>query len=159
MDARALTPTVTLSLHIVRVEARTLEHPPTWVDTARQGWVSLQCSGDRHFLAAKRGRSASEPTVARQGAQHRSERVWVEVSGSGPFVCLVLVNKEAHMTTTHSRRQFETLNQAAERTGLSVRTLRRRIAAGLLPAYRSGPRVLRVDPADVDRLMVRVPTA
>ncbi|SMC94887.1 DNA binding domain-containing protein, excisionase family [Janibacter indicus] len=74
-------------------------------------------------------------------------------------MCLVLVNKEAHMTTTHSRRQFETLNQAAERTGLSVRTLRRRIAAGLLPAYRSGPRVLRVDPADVDRLMVRVPTA
>lgn len=63
------------------------------------------------------------------------------------------------MTATPTRRQFETLAEAAQRTGLSVRTLRRRIAAGLLPAYRSGPRVLRVDPADVDRLMVRVPTA
>lgn len=62
-------------------------------------------------------------------------------------------------TSTKSRRQFESLADAAERTGLSIRTLRRRIAAGQLPAYRSGPRVLRVDPADVDRLMVLVPTA
>lgn len=62
-------------------------------------------------------------------------------------------------TPTKSRRQFESLADAAERTGLSIRTLRRRIAAGQLPAYRSGPRVLRVDPADVDRLMVLVPTA
>ncbi|MCG8656426.1 helix-turn-helix domain-containing protein [Yimella sp. NH-Cas1] len=62
-------------------------------------------------------------------------------------------------TPTKSRRQFESLADAAERTGLSIRTLRRRIAAGQLPAHRSGPRVLRVDPADVDRLMVLVPTA
>lgn len=61
-------------------------------------------------------------------------------------------------TPANARRHFESLSDAAERTGLSVRTLRRRIAAGQLPAYRSGPRVLRVDPADVDRLMVRVPT-
>lgn len=62
-------------------------------------------------------------------------------------------------TTAHTRRQFETLTEAADRTGLSVRTLRRRIAAGMLPAYRCGPRVLRVVAADVDRMMVRVPTA
>ena len=62
-------------------------------------------------------------------------------------------------TSTKSRREFESLADAAERTGLSIRTLRRRIAAGQLPAYRSGPRVLRVDPADVNRLMVLVPTA
>ena len=70
------------------------------------------------------------------------------------------VKKEVQdMTTTPlTRRQFETLAQAAERTGLSIRTLRRRIATGALPAYRSGPRVLRVDPKDVDHLMVRVPT-
>ncbi|GGB26325.1 hypothetical protein GCM10011492_15670 [Flexivirga endophytica] len=61
-------------------------------------------------------------------------------------------------TSASARRHFESLSDAAERTGLSVRTLRRRIAAGHLPAYRSGPRILRVDPADVDRLMVRVPT-
>ena len=60
--------------------------------------------------------------------------------------------------TTHQRRQFETLSQAASRSGLSPRTLRRRIAAGQLPAYRNGPRVIRLDPQDVDRLMVQIKT-
>lgn len=56
------------------------------------------------------------------------------------------------------RREFESLAEAAERTGLSTKTIRRRIASGVLAAYRSGPRVLRVDPNDVDRMMVRLPT-
>lgn len=55
-------------------------------------------------------------------------------------------------------RQFESLSEAASRTGLSVKTLRRRIAEGRLPGYRSGPRTLRVDRNDVDRLMVPIPT-
>jgi excisionase family DNA binding protein len=61
--------------------------------------------------------------------------------------------------TTKIRREFESLSSAAERTGLSIRTLRRRVASGQLAAYRSGPRVIRVDPDDVDRLMVPIPTA
>ena len=61
--------------------------------------------------------------------------------------------------TTKIRREFESLSSAAERTGLSIRTLRRRIASGELAAYRSGARVIRVDPDDVDRLMVPIPTA
>ena len=61
--------------------------------------------------------------------------------------------------TTKVRREFESLASAAERTGLSIRTLRRRIATGHLAAYRSGARVIRVDPDDVDRMMVRMPTA
>ncbi|MGO0576735.1 helix-turn-helix transcriptional regulator [Ornithinimicrobium panacihumi] len=60
-------------------------------------------------------------------------------------------------TPSAGRRQFESLAQAAQRTGLSARTLRRRIAEGRLPAYRNGPRILRVDPEDVDQLMIRVP--
>jgi excisionase family DNA binding protein len=56
-------------------------------------------------------------------------------------------------------RQFESLTSAAERTGLSTKTIRRRIAAGQLTAYRNGPRVIRLDPNDVDRLMIRIPTA
>ena len=52
--------------------------------------------------------------------------------------------------TLKTRRQFETLARAAERTGLSTRTLRRRIAAGDLIAYRNGPRVIRLDPDDVE---------
>lgn len=60
---------------------------------------------------------------------------------------------------TTARRTFESLAQAAERTNLSTRTLRRRIADGSLPAYRVGPRVLRVDPDDIDQLLVRLLTA
>jgi excisionase family DNA binding protein len=56
-------------------------------------------------------------------------------------------------------RSYESLAQASERTGLSIKTLRRRIAAGDLPAYRNGTRILRVDPQDVDRMMRPIPTA
>ena len=50
-------------------------------------------------------------------------------------------------------KTYESLAQAAERTAVSVKTLRRRIAAGKLRAYRYGPQVIRVDPNDVDLLM------
>jgi hypothetical protein len=49
-------------------------------------------------------------------------------------------------------RTYESLTQAAARTGLSVQDLRRSIIAGELDAYRSGPRILRVDPFDVNLL-------
>ncbi|RIX35362.1 DNA-binding protein [Corynebacterium falsenii] len=44
------------------------------------------------------------------------------------------------------------LKEAADRVGVSVKTLRRRIAEGNLPAYRSG-RIIRVRAADVDEMM------
>ena len=62
-------------------------------------------------------------------------------------------------TQKDARRHYESLAQAAERTGISVRTLRRRIAEGRLTAYRCGPRLLRVDTEEVDALMKPVPTA
>jgi hypothetical protein len=49
-------------------------------------------------------------------------------------------------------RTYESLTHAAARTGLSVQDLRRRIAAGELDPYRSGPRILHVDPLDVNLL-------
>lgn len=61
--------------------------------------------------------------------------------------------------TTKVHREFESLSSAAQRTGLSIRTLRRSIANGDLTAYRSGPRIIRVNPDDVDHLMVPIPTA
>lgn len=61
------------------------------------------------------------------------------------------------MTAT-TRRTYESITQAAERTGVSPRTLRRRIADGSLRAYRLGPRILRLDSTEVDQLMVPVPT-
>lgn len=54
-------------------------------------------------------------------------------------------------------QRYESLTQAAERTGLSKMTLRRRIAEGALPAFRTGRRIIRVRPQDVDAMLVLVP--
>lgn len=50
-------------------------------------------------------------------------------------------------------QEYESLAQAARRTGLSTRTLRRRIAAGLLPAFVVGRRTIRLKVGDVDLMM------
>lgn len=49
--------------------------------------------------------------------------------------------------------------QAAEYAGVCTKTLRRRIADGSVPAYRFGPRVLRVDLDELDAAMRPIPTA
>lgn len=51
------------------------------------------------------------------------------------------------------------LAEAADHADVSIRTLRRRIADGSLPAYRVGPRLIKVELADVDKLARRIPTA
>lgn len=61
-------------------------------------------------------------------------------------------------TETTSPRRYETLAAAAERTGISIRTLRRRIADGSLPAYRTGRRIVRVSPQEVDELLEQMPS-
>lgn len=53
-------------------------------------------------------------------------------------------------------RRYETLAAASDRTGVSIKTLRRRISKGALHAYRSG-RILRVDPDDVDGMFHTAP--
>ena len=71
----------------------------------------------------------------------------------------LVLDVEAHEKTAHgTRRTYESLAEAAARTGVSVRTLRRRVAEGRLTAYRCGPRLLRVDTEEVDALMKPVPT-
>ena len=60
--------------------------------------------------------------------------------------------------TTNPRRECESLSDAADRTGASIRTLRRRIANGQLRAYRLGRRVIRVQPDDIDQLLMRILT-
>lgn len=55
-------------------------------------------------------------------------------------------------------RTYESLPLAAARTGISVKTLRRRIAEGALPVYRCG-RILRLDPEEVDEIFHRYPQA
>lgn len=50
------------------------------------------------------------------------------------------------------RRRYETMQAAAERTSLSVRSIRRYIAEGRLTGYRVGQRTIRLDPDEVDAL-------
>lgn len=51
-------------------------------------------------------------------------------------------------------RRYATLTEAAEYAAVNPRTLRRRIAAGDLTGFRMGPRVVRVDLNELDRLLV-----
>lgn len=46
--------------------------------------------------------------------------------------------------------QLITVSDGAARAGVSPVTLRRWIADGFLPAYRLGPRSIRIDPRDLD---------
>jgi excisionase family DNA binding protein len=57
--------------------------------------------------------------------------------------------------------KFITLRAAGDRIGVSRWTIRERVRAGLLPAYRTGPgSEWRVKVSDVDALLTRVqPTA
>ncbi len=57
---------------------------------------------------------------------------------------------------TKATRYF-TLKDAGEWYGVSERTLRRRIADGTLPAYRIGPRAIRVKAVDVEALAEPIP--
>jgi excisionase family DNA binding protein len=58
-----------------------------------------------------------------------------------------------------ARLQFVTLARGAERHDCSVKTLRRKIASGELRAYRLGKsRAIRVDIAELDALMMPIPT-
>jgi excisionase family DNA binding protein len=52
------------------------------------------------------------------------------------------------------RPQLISMTEAAARLDISTRTLRRYIAAGRLTAYRIGPRLIRIDAAELDQLPV-----
>jgi excisionase family DNA binding protein len=51
-----------------------------------------------------------------------------------------------------SRKQAIDLVRAAEYLGVSVQSIRRRIAEGALPAFRIGPRSVRVYIDDLEKL-------
>ena len=50
------------------------------------------------------------------------------------------------------------LEEAAEIIGCHPRTIRRRISEGRLTGYRVGMRILRVDQAEVEKLLRAIPT-
>jgi excisionase family DNA binding protein len=60
-------------------------------------------------------------------------------------------------STALPTRHFVSIEQAANYTGLSVKTLRRRIADGTLTGYRAGPKLVRVDLNEVDAMLTPIP--
>jgi excisionase family DNA binding protein len=62
--------------------------------------------------------------------------------------------------TAHAGRRLMSIESAAEYLDCSTKTIRRRIASGDLRAYRlASSRVIRVDLAEVDRMLRPIPTA
>ena len=60
-------------------------------------------------------------------------------------------------TAPTSAHDWKSPADAAAYAGVSVKTIRRRILDGSLPAHRFGPQLLRIDRADLDRLFRPVP--
>lgn len=70
-----------------------------------------------------------------------------------------MAHSAARPKQARSLRRFLTIEDAAERLGVNPKTIRRRIADGSLTGYRMGPRLIRVDADELDRLMQPIPTA
>lgn len=58
-----------------------------------------------------------------------------------------------------TRSNYVTLAEAAELMSVSIKTVRRRIADGTLPAYRCGQRIIRVRLEDLQLVFRRIPSA
>jgi excisionase family DNA binding protein len=69
-----------------------------------------------------------------------------------------MADTKVNMAQAIEKRHL-TLREAADWYGVSERTLRRRIAEGKLPAFRVGPRSIRVTAEDVAALAQPIPTA
>ncbi len=64
------------------------------------------------------------------------------------------------VTTPAPAQTYETITQAAQRLGVHPRTVRRRIASGVLPAVRLGGHLIRLRPDEVDAVLFRpIPAA
>ncbi len=60
---------------------------------------------------------------------------------------------------TSQPRKLVNLATAADHAAVNTKTIRRYIAAGRLTGYRMGPRLIRVDLAELDNLLRPIPTA
>jgi len=61
--------------------------------------------------------------------------------------------------TAAPARHLVSVADAAEYVGCTDKTIRRRVSEGALTAYRFGPRMLRVDLAELDAMLRPIPTA
>ncbi|WNV89019.1 helix-turn-helix domain-containing protein [Umezawaea sp. Da 62-37] len=60
---------------------------------------------------------------------------------------------------TTTQRRLSSIAVAAEYADVSTRSIRRWISAGLLTGYRVGPRLVKIDLNDLDRIARPIPTA
>jgi excisionase family DNA binding protein len=58
-----------------------------------------------------------------------------------------------------TREPYLSKTESAEYLGVSTKTIRRLIASGALPAYRVGPRNIRIKASDLEALARPIPTA
>ena len=56
-------------------------------------------------------------------------------------------------------RRYASIGQAADYAGVSSRTIRRYIVAGRITGYRVGPKLIKVDLDELDRIIKPVPVA
>lgn len=61
-------------------------------------------------------------------------------------------------TSVGAMRRLVGINQASEYADVNPKTIRRWIAAGHVPAYRLGPRLLKVDLNELDAMLRPIPT-
>lgn len=126
-----------------------------FVHVSDSGQVSqIQARGDmRAFLANPSGQ-----LFAAWPGQWRTDLFLVDHTAMAD--ALGIEQTEAAPTT---RRRITSdligLHEAADRCGLHYRTIRRYIAEGRLNAVRVGPRLLKVNAADVDGLQQPVPAS
>lgn len=60
---------------------------------------------------------------------------------------------------TPDGKHYESIAEAADRLGVSTKTIRRYIAAGRIQGYRFGPRFVRLNPVEVDGALRPIPSA
>ena len=65
--------------------------------------------------------------------------------------------KSVAASSAKPRRRLATIGLAAEYVDVHPRTVRRWIAAGRLPAYRVGPRLLKIDLNELEDMLRRIP--
>ncbi len=65
------------------------------------------------------------------------------------------------LTTTpyKAARRLASISVAADYAAVSTKTIRRWISSGRVAGYRAGPRLIRVDLAELDAMLRPIPTA
>ena len=61
-------------------------------------------------------------------------------------------------SSERAHRHLVGIGQAAEHAGVSTKTIRRRIADGSLIGYRFGPKLIRIDLAELDAAARVIPS-